>query len=40
MNILFLGGDTRYKLMMEDLSKKHNVAYVGFDNIDFKATRT
>lgn len=39
MNILFLGGDTRYKFMMKDLSKRHSVSYVGFNDIDFKALR-
>ena len=38
MNILFLGGDTRYKFMMKDLSKRHNISYVGFNNIDFKVS--
>ena len=31
MNILFLGGDKRYKFMMEDLSKKDNISQIGFE---------
>ena len=34
MNILFLGGDKRYKYMMEDLSEKHNVHQIGFKDVD------
>ena len=30
MKILFLGGDTRYKYMMDDLCKTHNVSQIGF----------
>lgn len=33
MNILFLGGDKRYEYMMRNLSKKHSIYQVGFDNI-------
>ncbi len=32
MNILFLGGDKRYEYMMCDLSEKHTVYQIGFDN--------
>ena len=31
MKILFLGGDTRYKYMMDDLCKTHNVSQIGFN---------
>jgi len=31
MDILFLGGDKRYKFMMEDLSKDYTISQVGFD---------
>lgn len=31
MNILFLGGDKRYKYMMDDLCDSENVTQVGFD---------
>ena len=34
MDILFLGGDKRYEYMMCDLSKKHSIYQIGFDNID------
>lgn len=33
MNILFLGGDKRYKFMMDDLSKKDNVSQIGFETM-------
>lgn len=31
MKILFLGGDTRFRYMMDDLCKMHNVSQIGFD---------
>lgn len=34
MKIVFLGGDTRYKYMMEDLCKTHNVSQIGFNISD------
>ena len=34
MNILFLGGDKRYKYMMRDLSTEDNVYQIGFDISD------
>ncbi len=34
MNILFLGGDTRYRYMIEELSKEHVVYQIGFDISD------
>lgn len=34
MNILFLGGDTRYKYMMNDLCKEHQVSQIGFENLE------
>ena len=33
MNILFLGGDKRYKFMMCNLAKKHSVHQIGFSNM-------
>ena len=30
MDILFLGGDKRYKFIMDDLSKNHSVYQIGF----------
>lgn len=34
MNILFLGGDKRYIYMMGELTKRHEVYQVGFNNIE------
>lgn len=34
MNILFLGGDKRYKFMMYNLAKNHSVHSLGFKDID------
>ena len=34
MNILFLGGDKRYRFMMSNLSKEHVVYQIGFNNIE------
>ena len=34
MNILFLGGDKRYRFMIEDLSKGNTVYQIGFKNMD------
>lgn len=34
MNILFLGGDKRYKYMMKALSKKATIYQIGFKNIE------
>ena len=31
MNILFLGGDKRYKYMMSELADNHNVSQIGFE---------
>lgn len=31
MNILFLGGDKRYRYMMKELSRKYSVSQIGFD---------
>ena len=33
MNILFLGGDKRYKLMMEDLVQNENIYQIGFKDV-------
>lgn len=32
MNILFLGGDKRYSIMMHNLEHKYNIYQVGFKN--------
>ena len=32
MNILFLGGDTRYIYMAQELSDKHTVSIIGFNS--------
>lgn len=32
MNILFLGGDKRYSIMMRNLEHKYNIYQVGFKN--------
>lgn len=34
MNILFLGGDRRYRYMIEELSKDHTVSQIGFNKIE------
>jgi len=34
MNILFLGGDKRYRYMIDELRKEHLVYQIGFDNIE------
>ena len=34
MNILFLGGDKRYKFMMYNLLEKHSIHEIGFKNVD------
>lgn len=34
MNILFLGGDKRYKYMMKELSEDETVCQIGFDILD------
>ena len=33
MNILFLGGDKRYKLMIEDLAQSEKIYQIGFKNV-------
>ena len=33
MDILFLGGDKRYKFIMDDLSKNHSVYQIGFKGV-------
>jgi len=35
MNILFLGGDKRYRYMMSELAHKHSVYQIGFNNIEY-----
>ena len=34
MNILFLGGDTRYIYMAQELSHKHSVSMIGFNSVN------
>ncbi len=34
MNILFLGGDKRYRYMIQDLAKTNSVSQVGFKNME------
>ena len=34
MNILFLGGDKRYRYMIDELQKKHCIHQIGFNNIE------
>ena len=35
MNILFLGGDKRYKYLMEKLTKEYKIFQIGFDNLEY-----
>lgn len=34
MNILFLGGDKRYRYMIAELAKRHKVYQIGFNNTE------